>query len=263
MMRALTASLVFCAALPVAAVAAEKISPTAVARARASGDAAVIVALRAPAMPADVRALPARRAAIALLRAAVLGTLAPSDVRVERAYRTVAGFAGRVSAAGLERLAANPDVRTRRPRSGRRRGRGGRRGADPRRPRAGARRERHRRDDRGHRHRRRREPSRHRRRARARGVLLPRRPHREPPSPSLLPGRHGAAVRSGQRRVGRRAWSARCRHRAVARARRCQSASPRARSSSPSACSTTPTRASCPTGSPRSTGLPPSAATCA
>jgi hypothetical protein len=70
----------------------------------------VVVALRAPAMPADARALPARRARIARRLADVLATLAPADVQVESAYQTVAGFAGRVSAAGLDQLADNPDV---------------------------------------------------------------------------------------------------------------------------------------------------------
>jgi subtilisin family serine protease len=72
--------------------------------------AAVVVALRAPALPAEARALPARRAAIARTRDAVLATLAAGDVTVERVYQTVPGFTARVSAAGLEQLAANPDV---------------------------------------------------------------------------------------------------------------------------------------------------------
>jgi len=86
------------------------VSPAARARAQRSGSAAVIVALRAPAMPADARALPARRAAIALTRASVLATLAGADVAVDRQYEAVPGFAARVSPTGLERLAANPDV---------------------------------------------------------------------------------------------------------------------------------------------------------
>lgn len=111
MTRALGALAAVYTMLLVSAAHAGVIGPAALARARASGSAAVVVALRAPAMPAAVvRALPERRAAIAHLRAAVLEGLAPGDVEVEHAYETVPGFAGRVSAAGLERLAASPDV---------------------------------------------------------------------------------------------------------------------------------------------------------
>jgi subtilisin family serine protease len=110
MTRALGALAAVCAMLPAGATAAQVIGPAVRARAQADGAAAVVVALRAPAAPGEARLRSARRAAIARLREAVLARLAAGDVEVEHAYRTVPGFAGRVSAAGLERLAASPDV---------------------------------------------------------------------------------------------------------------------------------------------------------
>ena len=100
-----------CAALLLAAPAwAETISPAASARARAAGVASVIVALRPPDVSRAACEPAARLAAIERRRAAVLAELAPDEAQVEHAYRTAPGFAGRVTAAGLERLAANPDV---------------------------------------------------------------------------------------------------------------------------------------------------------
>jgi subtilisin family serine protease len=92
------------------AAGAEVVSRALRARADAEGSVAVVVALRAPAPRAVARGEPARRAAIALVREAVLGALAPGDIEVEHAYATLPGFAGRATAAGLERLAASPDV---------------------------------------------------------------------------------------------------------------------------------------------------------
>src|SRR5215470_18633435 len=73
-------------------------------------DVAVLVALRAPPLGRDARALPVRRAEMMRRRTALLATLPSDDVQVEHSYETVPGFTARVTAAGLERLAANPDV---------------------------------------------------------------------------------------------------------------------------------------------------------
>lgn len=92
------------------AAGAEVVSQALRARAAAEGSVAVVVALRAPSPRADLRAVPGRRAAIARVREAVLGALAPGDVEVEHAYAALPGFSGRVSGAGLERLALDPAV---------------------------------------------------------------------------------------------------------------------------------------------------------
>lgn len=99
-----------CLLATAAAARADVVDPALRARAAAEGVTSVVVALRAPALPRGAQALPARRAAIAALRGRVLRTMTPGDVEVDQVYATVPGFSGRVSAAGLEQLAANPDV---------------------------------------------------------------------------------------------------------------------------------------------------------
>jgi subtilisin family serine protease len=79
-------------------------------RARAEGAAPVVVLLRAPEPATEARAAANRRAAIARVRARVLGALAPADVELEHAYVTVPGFSARATPQGLARLAADPDV---------------------------------------------------------------------------------------------------------------------------------------------------------
>lgn len=74
-----------------------------------NGEASVVVLLRAPAAPADATGRVGRGALLARLRAAVLAA-AGDGVTIEHAYRTVPGFAARVTPEALQRLAGDPAV---------------------------------------------------------------------------------------------------------------------------------------------------------
>jgi subtilisin family serine protease len=97
--------------LAAASAEAGSVSAAARARARRTDEVAVLVALRAPAVPADPKALPGRQVRLDRLRDALLRRLPADEVEVVHRYRSAGGFAARVTAAGLERLAADPDVR--------------------------------------------------------------------------------------------------------------------------------------------------------
>ncbi len=68
----------------------------------------VVVILREPSAPRTARAQ--RALQIAELRERVLLVLAPGDLELHHSWTSVRGFAGDVSAAGLEKLTAHPDV---------------------------------------------------------------------------------------------------------------------------------------------------------
>ncbi len=68
----------------------------------------VVVMLRETAAPRT--ALEARAAEIISIRDRVLGRLAPGDFEIHHVWSAISGFAGGVTAAGLQKLAANPDV---------------------------------------------------------------------------------------------------------------------------------------------------------
>lgn len=93
-----------CAVLLAGAADGALVSPAVRARAAADGSVAVVVALRDAGRAAGARAAMLRR------RDALLARLEPGALTVEHAYVTVPGFAGRVTAQGLARLAADPDV---------------------------------------------------------------------------------------------------------------------------------------------------------
>lgn len=93
-------------ALPLGADGGPRVGPGVVEALRRSGRAQVVVAFRDPG-PAG---LPERIASIAALRGDILAGLRPGDLEVAYAWETVPGLSGRLSAAGLARLLADPDV---------------------------------------------------------------------------------------------------------------------------------------------------------
>src|SRR5580765_6889011 len=75
------------------------------------GSAAVVVMLRAPAPTVEgLRSGATIRQALARTRTAVLAAIPPGEIEVVHAYRSVPGFAARVSPAAIAQLAAQPDV---------------------------------------------------------------------------------------------------------------------------------------------------------
>lgn len=110
MMRRAATIVMLCGAMWSTAAAAGTVSPETLAQARRDGSAAVIVALRAPAAAPKVRGQRAHRLALDRLRRRVLDGVPAGEVEVAHAYRSLAGFSGRLSARALERLAADPDV---------------------------------------------------------------------------------------------------------------------------------------------------------
>jgi hypothetical protein len=82
----------------------------AMARARQEGRVAVVVLMREPAETARGNWPAPRGAAIARLRASVLDGVTKGEVEVRRAFEVLPGFAAVVSASGLERLSAHPEV---------------------------------------------------------------------------------------------------------------------------------------------------------
>ncbi len=109
-MRSLVWVIAACPLMVVSAAHAAALSSALLQRVAQDGSAAVVVMLREPPPIAGPRGRTMARQALARTQAAVLAALPPGEVEVVHAYRTVPGFAARVSGAALARLAEQPDV---------------------------------------------------------------------------------------------------------------------------------------------------------